>query len=163
MGDIEKLNTCLAKLGGLQLDTLVDRKLLQKRVYFLQELGADLGYSFGFHVYGPYSPELTEDAYSLKRQIEQAPETLESSELSSDEQKALKSTIEFMSKYEGDEVEAAYWLELLSSLHFLWKFSYIKDKTKEKIFNRLREKKHIRNSDDLETVWSQLSDSGLVS
>ena len=163
MGDIEKLNTCLAELGGLRLDTLVERKLLQKRIYFLQEFGVDLGYSFGFHVYGPYSPELTEDAYFLKRQMEQAPDTLERSELSSSEQDALTPTIKFLVKYEGDEVKTAYWLELLSSLHFLWNFSYIKDKTKEKVFNRLIEKKRIRNPDDLETAWTHLAKYGLVS
>lgn len=71
--------------------------------------------------------------------------------------------MEFLSKYAGDEVKTAYWLELLSSLHFLLKFSYIKDKTKEKVFNRLREKKQIRNPDDLEAAWSHLAEHGLVS
>jgi len=162
MGDVGKLNKFLAELGGLRLDSFVERKLLQKTIYFLQEFGVDLGYSQGFYVYGPYSSELTDDAYFLKRQTEQAPSTIERSELSSDEKKAVKQTKEFLSKIEGASVETAYWLELLSSLHFLWKYSYIKDKTKEKVFNRLREKKLIRNTDDLEIAWNLLVRHNLV-
>lgn len=162
MGDIGKLNKCMTELGGLRLDSFVERKLLQKRIYFLQEFGVDLGYFLGFYVYGPYSSDLTDDVHFLKRQMKQAPGTVELSELSADEKKALKKAKEFLSKYEGNKVETAYWLELLSSLHFLWKHSYIKEKTMEKIFNRLREKKRIRNTGDLEAAWTHLAKYKLV-
>jgi hypothetical protein len=39
---------------------------MQKMVYLLTVLGCDLGYDFNWYKYGPYSPELTRDAYTLQ-------------------------------------------------------------------------------------------------
>src|SRR5205809_136660 len=47
------------------IDTLDDRKRVQKAVYLGQRAGVDLGYRFGWYLLGPYSPALTRDYYSL--------------------------------------------------------------------------------------------------
>ena len=49
-----------------------DRLKLQKAIYLLQEAGFAFNYKFSWYIRGPYSPELTEDAFSTKD--DQAPE-----------------------------------------------------------------------------------------
>ncbi|HEY6236176.1 MAG TPA: hypothetical protein VIW69_13840, partial [Candidatus Elarobacter sp.] len=45
----------------LRVDTLDERKALQKAIYLAQEIGVDLGYMYGWHQMGPYSSQLAED------------------------------------------------------------------------------------------------------
>jgi len=47
----------------IDLCSLDTRVILQKKVYFLQEFGCKLGYNFGWYLKGPYSTDLTRDAY----------------------------------------------------------------------------------------------------
>ena len=51
------------------IETIDDRKRVQKAVYLGQLSGVDLGYRFGWYVFGPYSPALTKDYYSLAEAI----------------------------------------------------------------------------------------------
>lgn len=162
MGESAKVFLLSTKLDALRLDTLVERKILQKTIYFLQEFGIHLGYAFGFYVYGPYSSELTDDAFLLKKRREQAPETIETVELSVDEEKALSEARKFFAEIKGDSAEIAHQLELLSSLHFLWKISYSKNKPAEDIFEKLKKMKHIQDDTDLKPVWQLIVDYGLA-
>ena len=95
MGNKDKLAKCIEELG-LQLDTLRDRKIFQKKIYFLQQFGFNLGYGYGFYIYGPYSSELTKDAFSLKSQSEVAPKTIETEELSELEKESIIKINEFI-------------------------------------------------------------------
>ena len=51
------------------IDTLDDRKLIQKAVYLGQLSGVDLGYRFGWYIRGPYSTSLTRDYFSLAQAL----------------------------------------------------------------------------------------------
>lgn len=42
-----------------------DRKDFQKMVFLAKCAGVDLGYRYGWYVYGPYAPDLARDYYSL--------------------------------------------------------------------------------------------------
>jgi len=164
MGNIGKLYACLNKLGGLSLDTLKERKILQKQIYFLQQFGLDLGYHFGWYVYGPYSSDLTHDAYSLLQQKEQAPNTVESPELSSKGISAIEKLEEFLKGFDENAEKFAYWAELLSSIHFLWKISYYEKKPINVIVEKLKAQKGERFSDeDIAQAWKHLSKFNLVS
>lgn len=162
MGSIGKLNFCLEQTGGLNLDTLVDRKILQKKIYFLQEFGVKLGYSYGFYLYGPYSSELTTDAFFLKSMKDNASVAVEEAEFSKEEEKAIQRAIDFFSKLDKDKSQQAYNLELLSSLHFLWNISYFTPKTKEDTFRRLKAKKQIKDDNELEKLWQTLTTNSLL-
>jgi uncharacterized protein YwgA len=162
MGLIGKLNLCIEKIGGLNLDTLMDRKLLQKKIYFLQEFGVKLGYSYGFYLYGPYSSELTSDAFFLKSMKDQAPDAIEMIELSAEEERAMKEALDFFAKLSDEKYKIAYKLELLSSLHFLWNISYFMPKSKEEIFRRLKERKRIQDDSDLKEAWTYLVSNSLI-
>ncbi len=159
---IGKLNLCIEKIGGLNLDTLMDRKLLQKKIYFLQEFGVKLGYSYGFYLYGPYSSELASDAFFLKSMKDQAPDAIETTELSAEEGRAMERALGFFAKLSGEKSEIAYKLELLSSLHFLSDISYFRPKSKEEIFRRLRLRKQIEDDADLEEAWDFLVSHSLI-
>jgi len=118
VGDIAKLSACLGRLGGLNLSTLKERKLLQKQIYILQESGLDLGYHFGWYIYGPYSPALTKDAFDLSMQLTHAPETLRKETLTLCEQSVLRKVNAFLSSISNKD-ELADRLEAIASLHFL--------------------------------------------
>ena len=107
MGEIAKLNLCLQELNGLEMATFLYRKLLQKKVYFLQELGLDLCYSYGFYIYGPYSSELADDAFFLMRLRNNAPANLEVAELSPVEREILERAHAFLGEISGDASEVA--------------------------------------------------------
>lgn len=162
MGETAKVFLLSSKLNALRLDTLVERKILQKTIYFLQEFGIHLGYSFGFYIYGPYSSELTDDAFLLKKRREQAPETIETVELSLDEEGALSKAIKFFDEIKGENAEIAHQLEMLSSLHFLWKISYSKTKSEEEIFEKFKKTKNIQDDTDLKSAWQLLVDYELA-
>lgn len=53
------LKLFLDDLGvSADIETIDDRKRVQKAVYLGQAAGADLGYRFGWYLLGPYSPSL---------------------------------------------------------------------------------------------------------
>ena len=51
------------------IETIDDRKRVQKAVYLGQLSDVNLGYRFGWYVLGPYSPALTKDYFSLAEAI----------------------------------------------------------------------------------------------
>jgi hypothetical protein len=50
----------------LRLDSFADRMTLQKMIYLCQQAGVHLGYRYNWYLRGPYSPDLTRDAFDLK-------------------------------------------------------------------------------------------------
>ena len=70
----------------------------------------------------------------------------------------------FLKEYIGNDNNSAYWLELLSSIHFLVKTAYIFDKTKYSIINKLKEKKGNKfENDDITRAWTHLQKNNLIS
>ena len=105
----------------IDLCSLDTRVILQKKVYFLQEFGCKLGYNFGWYVKGPYSTDLTRDAYQVKG----LESVLGSSDFGinlDDVQEAatkLQSFLTDIRQLVTDEKAEDHWLELAGSLHFL--------------------------------------------
>src|SRR5260221_13158556 len=64
------LKLFLDELGvPTEIDTLDDRKRVQKAVYLGQLASVDLSYRFSWYKMGPYSPALTSDYYGLAEAI----------------------------------------------------------------------------------------------
>ncbi len=65
---IGKITACFKAILGkdLDMDSFEDRIRLQKILYILERAGIRLGYSFGWHIRGPYSPHLADDGYAYK-------------------------------------------------------------------------------------------------
>jgi hypothetical protein len=52
----------------LRLDGFDDRMAIQKTIYLCQAAGVHLGYRYNWYLRGPYSPDLTRDAFALHAQ-----------------------------------------------------------------------------------------------
>lgn len=115
-----KLVSALGELGmHVDLSTLSSRIILQKRAYFLQAFGLPIGYSFGWYVFGPYSSELTKEAYAgegLERTVTISSIFNRAIMVYENRFRTFFSQVfELSQSGHGEE----YWLELLSSLHYL--------------------------------------------
>ena len=121
------LNMYLNELGvPLVIDTITDRKRVQKAVYLGQAIGAELNYEFNWYVHGPYSTDLTRDYYKLAGALlagelptggnTQSPGEPQLKESVREKLKALAPVIQ---KPDNFPLEQADWMELVSSLHYL--------------------------------------------
>jgi uncharacterized protein YwgA len=103
------------------INTVDDRKRVQKAVYLGQLSGLDLGYRFGWYLKGPYSTSLTKDYYSLADEIASEDRDYEGKSLPESVRSRLQKVEPLMTV--PDEVGLAQedWLELVSSFHYLRK------------------------------------------
>jgi len=148
----EFLAAILKRIGNLSIRTFNDRLKLQKSIYFLQEFGIYLGYNFGWYLYGPYSPQLTKDAFdSVENTIHKEVKFVELE----DEEK-FRTFLSFL----GERKDDADWLELLASIHFLHK---IYNKSKNETFQLVKKKQpSLDNEKDFEEAWNYLKKFGLL-
>jgi len=99
----------------LKRSTIGERLQLQKTVYLLQASGVHLGYGFGWNKYGPYSQDLTDDAYTV---LSVEPEKYEETKVwvfNAATEKKLKSFEKFLSEFKNDYKM----LELVASVDFM--------------------------------------------
>ena len=115
---------------GVEKETFEDRLSAQKKIYLLQRLGIDLGYSYNWYVHGPYSPELTNYLYNNLEMLKQYDFSLYM--LS----EGANSAIEKIKKLENDKTEvlsSSDWLELLASYLYLYRAEYDESITKDQL------------------------------
>ena len=131
-----------------------DRLKLQKFVYLLQAIGLDLGYSFSWYIYGPYSTELTRAGFQIEAFERIQPTTLKNP----DQEAILRRHCDFIESNKDDMA----WLEIASSLHFLK--SIFPHKTKEQIVSEVENKQPYLNGrkQEITRVWDQLGARGLL-
>lgn len=120
------------------IDTIDDRKRVQKAVYLGQLAGVKLGYRFGWYLKGPYSPDLTKDYYSLEEAIIMGDRDYERTILQQPLLDRLKQVRPLLDVPENVSLLQEDWLELVSSLHYLRKIS---NQSKEEANRTLREQK----------------------
>lgn len=141
----------------IDLCSLDTRVILQKKIYFLQEFGCKLGYNFGWYIKGPYSTDLTSDAYQVKgleSVLGHADFGISLDDVQEPAEK-LKSFLTDIRQLITEEKAEDYWLELAGSLHFL-KFK-TSATTREKAFEKLERDKPGKFSDkDKETMWPKV-------
>ena len=150
----------------IDLSTLSSRKISQKITYFIQEFGLNLNYVFNWYIYGPYSPELARESY----EIYSTGDPLISYEnelpkLQPPEKEILKKIKNFLDEIQilsaGKDEE--YWIELLSSVHYLYKHAYPKVTNPQEAWSILNSVKPLKFSkEDVKTAWSILSKHSLL-
>ena len=114
------LKLFLAELGiPSVIETLDDRKRVQKAVYLGQLSGVDLGYRFGWYVHGPYSPELTRDYYSLAEALEAGEDSVRDKVLHPSVRSRLSQLSPIMVAPAEFRLGQEKWLELVASYHYL--------------------------------------------
>lgn len=120
------------------IETVDDRKRVQKAVYLGQLSGVDLGYRFGWYLMGPYSPSLTRDYYTLATEIASGDREYEDKELQPSLRARLKKVQGLLDPPQEVQLAQESWLELISSLHYLREIAKL---NKEKALERLTKEK----------------------
>jgi uncharacterized protein YwgA len=112
-------------LNGLvipsEISTLEDRKRVQKAIYIGQEAGVDLGYSYGWYLLGPYSPELTKDYFTLNNEIISGDEEYKSYHLVESLSSILDEIKSLMEVPKEVNLPQEDWLELVASIIYCMK------------------------------------------
>ena len=107
------------------IDTVADRKRLQKAVYFGQAIGGvDLGYRYGWYKKGPYSLSLARDYYALAESLAVGETPNGYAVRSEDQIRALQSATELFAVPQDVPLSAADWLELVGSIDYLRRVSH---------------------------------------
>lgn len=105
------------------IDTVDDRKRIQKTVYLAQLTGLDLGYRFGWYLRGPYCASLTRDYYALADALTVEAADVENKQFSTEVTGMIRKVNPLFSTPSGVPLAQEDWLELVASLHFLRKIS----------------------------------------
>jgi hypothetical protein len=150
----------------LKLGTFDDRFMIQKKTYLTQLTGLDLSYRFGWYLRGPYSRELTRDAFRLKEQLDLGEEDYKGERLSPRAAKLAARAATIWGKTPPG-IPDSDWLELLASLHFLKHIAYWPGGTpndfdgilKGLVENKPRFK---GRRADAQKAWDQLNRVGLL-
>lgn len=141
--------------------TLDDRINFQKRVYFLQHFAGGLDYDFGWYTYGPYLYDVTLAGYRVQAWQNSKIEVPEMTQLPKD---TLEQYRDFLTETRSmSDKGERYWVELLSSLHFLYVASNPRPYDKEKTFDTLELIKPGRFSEeDKGRAWELLGKYNLI-
>jgi uncharacterized protein YwgA len=100
------------------IDTVNERKRVQKSIYLGQIAGVDLGYRFGWYLKGPYSPELTKDYYELDEALNEGDIEYQKKDLKGQLKEKLQAIQPIMSPPSDVSLNQEDWLELLASVHY---------------------------------------------
>ncbi len=150
----------------LELDTFEQRLTIQKKLYLTQLTGLDLAYRFGWYLHGPYSRELTRDAFRLKEEMELGERDFENETLGAFARKRVEQAPEIWAN-KPDGIGDDDWLELLASLHYLKHIAYMgKDARRDfdDVWKALIDSKprFKGRKADGRMVWAQLDKVGLL-
>lgn len=139
------------------ISTINDRKRVQKAIYIGQKAGVDLGYSYGWYLLGPYSPELTQDYFTLNNDLSIGDISYEKFKLVQPLQAKLDKVKDLMTPPHNIPLSQEDWLELLASIIYLMSDSNL-SRTKETISS---EKPHLY--EHFNVAYKSVADRGLVS
>ena len=129
------LKLVLEELGtSFSIDTVSDRKRIQKAIYLAQLSTLDLGYRYGWYLMGPYCPKLTQDYYELKNSTDTT-DDLSLNPNAINRLNQVKPLMAVPDELKG-ELEQEDWLELLASYHFLRTVSAMNDQRAKQIFEQ---------------------------
>jgi uncharacterized protein YwgA len=113
------LKLFLEELGvPSNIDTVDERKRVQKSIYLGQIAGVNLGYHFGWYLKGPYSPELTKDYYDLDEALTEGDHEFQKKDLKGQLKEKLQSIKSIVTQPCDVPLSQADWLELLASVHY---------------------------------------------
>jgi len=159
----KKLYSYLKAIGtdNLDMDNFNYRLKLQKYIYLLQESGVNLGFRFRYYIRGPYSPDLADAGYGLNHMKKEGL-------LDSEPVKVMVDNGERVERFKGlirEFHDNTRMLELLATIHFLFKYSYYpQPKTRENIKKFILESdtKPDFTDDEYRKAFSKLKEFGLV-
>ena len=162
MNNIDIANGIIFKKLGISKDTFDDRIVCQKKVYLLQCLGTDLGYSYNWYVRGPYSPALANYVYSNIDLL--ASTNFDKYKLVSNAENNTNRVNDLQNK-KPDNSSMASWYELLASLLYIEKNkgSWKIESGKDALFGELLKHKPQFNIKQCEYAYDVLANDGFIS
>lgn len=153
--------------GEIKIDSFIERKVLQKKIYLLQLTGIDLGYRSNWYLKGPYCPALAGEVFSLREEIKDGDDEFKDYELNSATKEKFQTLTEMAALPEHLPTREDEWLELVASLHYLKHIAYWGGKANpdfEEVFQKLvNSKPHFKRKKDLaKAAWRRLDELGLI-
>jgi len=148
-----KLVACLKALGiEPSIETLSERKKMQKIIYLLERFGVGLGFSssFGWYVYGPYSPSLTQTLFEIKQTPPKA---------IAQPSKADKERITHLKEFLGKDITSADKIELIASLDFMMSIGKKQGVSDDDIIKAFKQRKPFYTDDEIAAAWAKLDSS----
>lgn len=107
----------LQELGiKYQMESLVDRLIVQKGIYLAQAAGIDLGHYFNWYLRGPYSPNLTGDVFDATQNYDAAA-VIKRWELDATTRTKLAKLRACLAP--PPSLDQSVWLEFMASVYFL--------------------------------------------
>ncbi len=162
MNNIDIANGIVFQKMAVSKDSFEDRIICQKKVYLLQSLGTDLGYTYNWYVRGPYSPSLTNYIYGNL-------DVLMSNDFSKyNLNKAVEDNIDKVNSISDDirnDFDLSSWYELLASLLFIYnnKESWKIKSEKSSLYKALMEQKPQFSEEQCEYAFGKLQAKGFIS
>lgn len=152
----------LQQLGGLRLLDFDDRLVLQKRIYLLQEaFGFPVDYGYSWYVRGPYSAQLTEEAFRTSERSDIQEES-KSVKLTDEALRIIERYQEFEKQFQGMPLPLS--LELAASIHYLMHTGFLPgSKDKDNIASSLRQRGKDFTNQQFQAAWEALDKFGLLS
>ncbi len=110
----------------LAVETFDERLILQKVVYLIQVAGVHTGYRYRWYLRGPYSPDMTADAFGILREGKAGQEELGRWNLDDESAGRLEKLKPLLVRVGEPVAEKARRLELLASVLFPIKTDQVK-------------------------------------
>jgi uncharacterized protein YwgA len=156
MEDIQRalaLGAVLKRIGNFDLSTFKGRLVLQKTVYLMQSYGLYFGYKFSWYVHGPYSPELTREAFKIYPFLNKIPGAKFAKPQT---EKRFQDFLCFV----GEKKSDPDWLEQLACIDFL--SSLNPDANKEAILKAVLNHETHFSKRQCEEAWNHLVKNDLI-
>jgi len=156
------LKLTLDALGvPLRLDSFDDRMVLQKTIYLCQRAGVYLGYRYNWYLRGPYSPDLTRDAFELHAKQTSGFDEAVGWKLDGASIERLNRVSSLWKSRREDE--RPRWLELLASVLFLQRSYDGRDKDAAGLREILMRNEKYYSEDEIRQALQEFANYGLVS
>lgn len=161
MNNIDIANGIVFQKLEISKESFDDRLVCQKKIYLLQSLGTDLGYSYNWYVRGPYSPSLTNYVYT---NLDVLGGNDFSSYNMSEVAKHNMDIVNGLADKKDSDMTLSSWYELLASLMYIHnnKASWKIDDSDEALFKTLIEHKPQYNNEQCASAYKVLCNSGFV-
>ncbi len=154
------LKLTLDALGlPLCLGTFDDRMALQKVIYLCQAAGVHLGYDYNWYLRGPYSPDLTRDAFALRAKQQSHLDETAGWNL---DRESIRNLDRIKPIWQTKpETERPRWLELLASLVFLKRSYDGRDKDVAGLREILQRNQKFFSEDEIREALEELQRHGI--
>lgn len=161
MNNIDIANGIVFQKMAISKESFDDRLICQKKIYLLQSLGTELGYTYNWYVRGPYSPSLSNYVYNNL-------EVLSSNDFSdynlSEIAEKNVNTVNALLEDRRADFENVSWYELLASLLFIYnnRDSWKIDGEKNTLFGALIKQKPQFNEEQCIYAFDTLQKRGFI-